>query len=176
MKRRACSSSRTRSSLIHAGRGRFSAAIGDSLFANHKTTRACTRGGGSVAVAPPLTESIAPRLLLFCWVLDVFDLVKLDIFGRVVEFLDPDVHVLHDIGRVRIDRNRSARALPLHALGSRNQRLSIGLAVTSRALVSLGTSSSLKAMMRHEPSRTQPIRAGATPSNISGGGQIWNLS
>jgi hypothetical protein len=130
-----------------------------------------------VAVAPPLTESIAPRLLLFCWVLDVLDLVKLDVSGHAFEFLDPaDVHVLHDIARDRIDRNRSARALLLHALGSRDQRLSIGLAVTSRALVSLGTSSSLKAMMRHEPSRTPPIRAGATPSNISGGGQIWNLS
>src|SRR5262249_62143280 len=75
--------------------------------------------GGPAPAAPALTESIAPRLLLFCWVLDVLDLVKLDISGRAVEFLDPaDVHVLNDIARVRIDRNRSARALPLHALGS----------------------------------------------------------
>ena len=39
-----------------------------------------------------------------------------------------DVDVLHDVAGLRIDRHRAARAFPLHALGSGDQRVAVGLA------------------------------------------------
>src|SRR5262245_40320756 len=42
---------------------------------------------------------------------------ELDIVELAVDLLDlADVDVLHDVARVRIDRDRAARAFPLHAL------------------------------------------------------------
>src|SRR5579871_1976110 len=55
-------------------------------------------------------------------ILDVLDFVELDIDERAVHLLDAaDVDVLDDVARLRIDRDRAARALPRHALGGGDQ-------------------------------------------------------
>src|SRR5882672_2862733 len=55
-------------------------------------------------------------------ILDVLDLVDLDIEQLACDFLyTPDIDRLDDVARLRIDRNRPAGALPLHALGCADQ-------------------------------------------------------
>src|SRR5882762_5709859 len=50
-------------------------------------------------------------------VLDVLDLVDLDVEQLALDLLDPaDVDRLDDVACFRIDRDRPARAFPLHAL------------------------------------------------------------
>src|SRR3954465_9653218 len=62
-------------------------------------------------------------------VLDVLDLVDLDVHQPAAHLVDAaDVHGLHDVARLRVDRYRAARALPLHALRRRDERLAVGLA------------------------------------------------
>src|ERR1700722_966466 len=62
-------------------------------------------------------------------ILDVLDLVELDILQLVADLLDAaDVHGLDDVAGFRIDRDRAARAFPGHALGRRDQRVTVGLA------------------------------------------------
>src|SRR5262245_53428670 len=66
-------------------------------------------------------------------VLDVVDLVELDVerahAGTWAGVLDaPDVDRLHDVARLRVDRDRPARALPVHALGRCNEAFPVGLA------------------------------------------------
>src|SRR6202046_1575559 len=53
-----------------------------------------------------------------------FDVKELAVLLR--DFADIDV--LHDVARFRIDRDRTARALPGHALDSSHQRIAVGLA------------------------------------------------
>src|SRR5580704_10845019 len=62
-------------------------------------------------------------------VLDAVDFVELDILQRLADLLDmTDINGLHDVARFRIDADRTARALPSHALGRRDQRVAVGLA------------------------------------------------
>src|SRR5262245_38979353 len=62
-------------------------------------------------------------------VLDLLELVEFDIEVPAADVLDaPDVDGLHDVARLRVDRDRAARAFPRHALGGRDQRLGVRLA------------------------------------------------
>src|SRR5262245_32564919 len=71
----------------------------------------------SVALAAPLF--LQPR---FDRILDVLDRVDLDVEQLAAGALHaPDVDVLDDVARLRIDRDRSARAFPLHSFGRRDQ-------------------------------------------------------
>src|SRR4051812_17200640 len=54
---------------------------------------------------------------------------EFDVIEFAVDLLDlADVDVLHDVAGFRIDRDRAARAFPLHALHRLDQRIAIGLA------------------------------------------------
>src|SRR5712691_12929953 len=78
--------------------------------------------------------SRAPSVALFLHplldrVLDVLDLVDLDVEQPAADLLDAaDVDRLDDVARFRIDRDRAARAFPLHALRGRDECLAVGLA------------------------------------------------
>src|SRR6266508_3537398 len=78
--------------------------------------------------------SRAPSISLFLHplldrVLDVLDLVDLDVEQPAADLLDAaDVDRLDDVARFRIDRDRAARAFPLHALGGGDKPLGVGLA------------------------------------------------
>src|SRR5882762_587343 len=62
-------------------------------------------------------------------VLDVLDLVDLDVDEAPADCLDAaDINGLDDVAGLRIDRNRAARAFPLHALGGPDERFAVGLA------------------------------------------------
>src|SRR3972149_7473315 len=62
-------------------------------------------------------------------VLHVLDLVELHVDELAADFFDPaQVHRLDHVARLRVDHHRAARALPLHALGRRDQRIAGGLA------------------------------------------------
>src|ERR1700745_3293750 len=54
---------------------------------------------------------------------------EFDVVEFAVDLLDlADVNVLHDVAGFRIDRDRAARAFPLHALHCLDQRIAVGLA------------------------------------------------
>src|SRR5438046_1397603 len=60
---------------------------------------------------------------------DVLDPVDLDVEQPAADFLDTaDINRLDDVGSLRIDGDRAARAFPFHALGGRDERLCVGLA------------------------------------------------
>src|SRR5262245_554516 len=99
--RRACSSSRTRSSLIQAGRGRLNASIERLAFCAPQTVRLPRE---ELLPLVLLAELTARRTLSFCRVFDVLDRIKLDVADRAVDFLHPaNVDVLHNVTRVRIN-------------------------------------------------------------------------
>src|SRR6266852_1876343 len=94
---------------------------GQSLLegAKHNPTR---RNGGS-----------RPRRLflhsLLDRILDVLDLVDLDVEQPAADFFDAaDINRLDDVARLRVDRHRTARALPLRAFRGRDERVAVGLA------------------------------------------------
>src|SRR6202048_2683017 len=65
------------------------------------------------------TFSSHPLLLLrgLARVLDRFEGGELNVVKLAVLLLDfADINVLHDVARLRIDRDRAARALPAHGL------------------------------------------------------------
>src|SRR5690242_18181459 len=115
MNRRACSSSSTRSSVIHSGRGRTRAFIGSThLMPTIEPPRGAREG---VAKA-----RLTPATLLFGRIFHVLNLVDLDVLHLAVGLFHlPDIDILHDVTGVRIDRNRSARTFPFHALGGGDQ-------------------------------------------------------
>src|SRR5215471_1624064 len=102
IKRRACSSSRTTSSLIQAGRGRLRASIGRlAFYTQHRTGSAGTRGGRPGSNLPVFRTF---SVLFFGRVLHVLDLVDLDILAFAIDFLHlADIDVLHDIAGVRVN-------------------------------------------------------------------------
>src|SRR6478735_2941891 len=54
---------------------------------------------------------------------------EFDVVEFPVDFFDlADVDVLHDVAGLRVDRDRAARAFPLHPLHCRDQRVAVGLA------------------------------------------------
>src|SRR5579871_7017743 len=62
-------------------------------------------------------------------ILDVGERLELDRPGRAVLFLDlADVDILHDVAGARIDRDRTARAFPFHALHGADHGIGIGIA------------------------------------------------
>src|SRR5215212_6677312 len=62
-------------------------------------------------------------------ILDGLEGRELLIIELAVDLLDlADVDVLHDIARVGVDRDRSARALPLHALDGGHQLVAVCIA------------------------------------------------
>ena len=62
-------------------------------------------------------------------VFDVLELVEDHVAEAVADLLHPaDVDGLHNVARRGIDRHRPARAVPLHPLGSGDERSAIGLA------------------------------------------------
>src|SRR6201995_318114 len=68
-------------------------------------------------------------LLGLAGVLHVREGLELDIVELAVLLLDlADVDVLDDVARLRVDRDRAARALPLHALHGLDQLVAVGVA------------------------------------------------
>src|SRR5262245_48910759 len=62
-------------------------------------------------------------------ILHVLDLVEDDVDELAADFLyPPDIDGLHHIAGIGIDRHRPARAVPLQALGRRDQSIAIGVA------------------------------------------------
>src|SRR5437764_15426057 len=63
-------------------------------------------------------------------ILDGLESSELDVVELVADLLDlADVDVLHDVARLRIDRDRAARAFPRHALHGADERIALGRAV-----------------------------------------------
>src|ERR1044072_3656740 len=61
-------------------------------------------------------------------ILDVLDLVELDIDDLAVDLLNAaDVDGLDDVARLRIDRDRPARAFPGHALDRSDEGFAVGV-------------------------------------------------
>src|SRR3974377_1350529 len=88
--------------------------------------------GKEGARAAPLhaAPELACLLLLRLYrVLDVREGGELDVVQLAADLLDlADVFVVDDVARLRIDRNRSTRALPFGSFHCRNQRVAVGLA------------------------------------------------
>src|SRR5882672_6498866 len=83
--------------------------------------------GFACAMRPGMTAS--PSFLGLAGILHRLEGGEFDVVELAVDFLDlADVDVLHDVAGFRIDRDRAARALPLHALHRLDQRIAVGLA------------------------------------------------
>src|SRR5882757_11073431 len=67
-----------------------------------------------------------PRLHRILNVLDLVDLQVAQAIGCLLDLLDVDGE--NDVARLRVDLDRTARALPLHAFGRRDQRVTVGFA------------------------------------------------
>src|SRR6266542_1048186 len=84
---------------------------------------------GSVDVESGARAARSAIPLLLARVLDVGNLVELDVLQLAADLLDlADVDGLHDVARVGVDRDLSARAHPAHPLGCRHEFLSVGAA------------------------------------------------
>src|SRR5260221_13838288 len=76
---------------------------------------------------PGMTAS--PSLLRLAGILHRLKSREFDVVEFAVDLLDlADVDVLDDVAGFRIDRDRAARAFPLHALHRLDQRVAVGLA------------------------------------------------
>src|SRR6266850_4040114 len=83
--------------------------------------------GFSSAMRPGMTTS--PSLLGLAGILHRLEGREFYVVEFAVDLLDlADVDVLHDVAGFRIDRDRAARAFPLHALHRLDQRIAVGLA------------------------------------------------
>src|SRR5579871_2062361 len=72
----------------------------------------------------------AASLLRLAEILDVREGLEFDVVKLAVDLLDlPDIDVLHDVAGFRINRDRTARALPLHALHGLDQLVAVGVAI-----------------------------------------------
>src|SRR3954466_16373552 len=104
------------------------------LIPRHSGTRARSRtrnldivakDSGFSAFALPRND-VAASLLGLAGVFYGPEGLELDIVKFAVDLLDlADVDVLHDVAGFRIDRDRAARACPLHTLHGANQRIAI---------------------------------------------------
>src|ERR1700761_8959989 len=82
-------------------------------FSEEKTWMPGTRPGMTVSVA---TGTPSASLLGLAGILDGIELREFDVVKLAVDLLDlADVDVLHDVTRLGVDRDRPARAFPLHA-------------------------------------------------------------
>src|SRR5207302_7615550 len=71
----------------------------------------------------------APSLLRLAGILDGVKGCELDVVEFAVDLLDlADVDVLHDVARFRVDRDRAARAFPLHPLHGSDKGVAVRLA------------------------------------------------
>src|SRR5882762_2615691 len=108
-----------------------------------------------------------PSLLRLAGVLDGLEGLEFDIIEFAVDFLDlADVDVLHDVAGFRIDRNRAARAFPLHRLHGLDQRIAVGLA---RGLLQrlIDQVNAVIAAHRHEPrARVEGLLVGGDKSLV----------
>src|SRR6185312_8110488 len=83
-----------------------------------------TRRGSGARATPK-----APSLFCLAGILHRLKSREFDVVEFAVDLLDlADVDVLHDVAGFRVDRDRAARAFPLHALHRRDQRVAVGLA------------------------------------------------
>src|SRR2546426_3223381 len=83
--------------------------------------------GFSSAMRPGMTTSRS--LLRLAGILHRLEGREFDVVEFAVDLLDlADIDVLYDVAGFGIDRDRAARAFPLHALHRRDQRIAIGLA------------------------------------------------
>src|SRR5580704_129382 len=79
--------------------------------------------------SPRDDAAVAASLLGLAGILHRRKRREFDIVEFAVDLLDlADVDVLHDVARLRIDRDRAARAFPLHALHRFDQGIAVGLA------------------------------------------------
>src|SRR4051812_21352310 len=95
------------------------------LIARHSVARARSRtrnldivakDSGFSAIALPRNDVVA-SLLRLAGVLHGLEGLEFDVVKFAVDLLDlADVDVLHDVAGFRIDRDRTARAFPLHPL------------------------------------------------------------
>src|SRR6476659_8629740 len=88
------------------------------------------RGVAQGRSRPPLYPCPGRRLLLHLQrILDGIKGRELDIVELALHLLDlADVDVLNDVARLRIDRDRAARALPFHSFHGADQPIAIGRA------------------------------------------------
>ena len=83
-------------------------------------------------------ERVAPLPLLrharLDRILHVLDLLELDVLQDAADLLDlAEIDGLDDVARLRVGRDRAARAFPGETLGGRDQRVAVGLAAGRRA-------------------------------------------
>src|ERR1700712_1460281 len=77
----------------------------------------------------PGTTPKPASLLRLADILDGLEGLEFDVVKFAVDLLDlADIDVLHDVAGFRIDRDRAARAFPLHPLHGADQGIAIGLA------------------------------------------------
>src|ERR1039457_961492 len=77
----------------------------------------------------PRSPRRATSLLRLAGVLDGLEGLEFDVVELAVDLLDlADIDVLHDVAGLRIDRDRAARAFPLHPLHGFDERVAVGLA------------------------------------------------
>src|ERR1700737_1620964 len=100
------------------------------FFNNFEILRCATAHPSSLALPAPRNDAEGtPSLLGLARILDRLEGRELDVVELAIDLLDlADVDVLHDVAGIRIDRDRPARALPLHPLHRRDQLIAIGLA------------------------------------------------
>src|ERR1039458_6193108 len=73
--------------------------------------------------------SSCQSLLRLAGVLDGLESLEFDVVEFAVDLFDlADVDVLNDVAGLRIDRDRAARAFPLHPLHGFDKRIAVGLA------------------------------------------------
>src|SRR6202000_872569 len=76
---------------------------------------------------PGMTPSAS--LLGLAGILHRVEFLELDVVELAIDLLDlSDVDILHDVARLRIDRDRATRAFPRHSLHGRDQAVAVGLA------------------------------------------------
>src|SRR6266511_2968266 len=100
---------------------------GSAIALNPESCATMSRFRVRADARPGMTAS--PSLLRLAGILHRLEGREFDVVEFAVDLLDlADVDVLHDVAGFRIDRDRAARAFPLHALHRPDQRIAVGLA------------------------------------------------
>src|SRR4051812_13418572 len=100
---------------------------GSATALNPESRATTSRSRVPICDAPGMTPKTA-SLLGLAGILHRLEGREFDVVEFAVDLLDlADVDVLHDVAGFRIDRDRAARAFPLHALHRIDQRIAVGL-------------------------------------------------
>src|SRR5262245_42965771 len=100
---------------------------GSATALNSESRATTSRSRVRADARPGMTAS--PSLLGLAGILHCLEGREFDVVEFTVDLLDlADVDVLHDVAGFRIDRDRAARALPLHPLHRLDQRIAVSVA------------------------------------------------